>query len=85
MLIKPNLRKNVSDITVMELQVTLKTALKKTEELDFKNKMMIEEFDEENIIKFRKNCKNPKLRNIYFRLIHNDFFTHVRMKKYKMT
>jgi hypothetical protein len=29
--------------------------------------------------------KNPKLRNIYFRLIHNDFFTHVRMKKYKMT
>jgi hypothetical protein len=85
MLITPNLRKNVSDITVKELQVTLKTALKKTEELDFKNKMMIEEFDEENIIKFRKNCKNPKLRNIYFRLIHNDFFTHVRMKKYKMT
>jgi hypothetical protein len=67
------------------LQVTLKTALKKTEELDFKNKMMIEEFDEENIIKFRKNCKNPKLRNIYFRLMHNDFFTHVTMKKYKMT
>jgi hypothetical protein len=85
MLITPNFRKNVSDITVKGLQVTLKTVLKKTEELDFKNKMMIEEFDEENIINFRKNCKNPKLRNIYFRLIHNDFFTHVRMKKYKMT
>jgi hypothetical protein len=81
MLITPNLRKNVSHITVKELQVTLKTALKKTEELDFKNKLMIEEFDEENVIKFRKNCKNPKLRNIYFRLIHNDFFTRVRMKK----
>jgi hypothetical protein len=67
MLITPNLRKNVSDITVKELQVTLKTAFKKTDELDFKNKMMIEEFDKENIIKFSKNCKNPKLRNIYFR------------------
>jgi hypothetical protein len=36
--------------------------------------MIIEEVAKENIIKFRKNCKNPKLRNIYFRLIHNDFF-----------
>ena len=47
--------------------------------------MDIENFEEENITKFRSNCKNAKLRNIYFRLIHNDFFTHVRMKKYKMT
>jgi hypothetical protein len=31
------------------------------------------------MLKFK--CKNPKLRNIYFRIIHNDFFTHVRMKK----
>jgi hypothetical protein len=30
-------------------------------------------------------ARNPKLRNIYFRLIHNDFFTGVRMKKYRMT
>ncbi len=46
--------------------------------------MGIDNFDEENITRFRSNCKNPKLRNIYFRLIHNDFFTHVRMNKYKM-
>jgi hypothetical protein len=44
----------------------------------------IDNFDGENITRFWSNCKNPKLRNIYFRLIHNDFFTHVRMRKYKM-
>jgi hypothetical protein len=45
----------------------------------------IDNFDEENITRFRSNCKNPKLRNIYFRLVHNDFFTPARMKKYRMT
>jgi len=50
-----------------------------------KEKLNIESFNEENIVQFRNRCKNPKLRNIYFRLIHNDFFTHSRMKKYKMT
>jgi hypothetical protein len=63
----------------------LKNALKKIEVLDVRNKLGIDNFDEDNIIRFRSNCKNSKLRNIYFRLIHNDFFTHVRMKKYKMT
>jgi hypothetical protein len=32
----------------------------------------------------RQNCQNSKLRNIYFRLIHNDFFTREKTKKYKM-
>jgi hypothetical protein len=81
MLIAPRTRKNVITITVKELQVTLKNALKKINVLCVKNKLG----DEENITRFRSNCKNPKLRNIYFRLIHNDFFTHVRMKKYGMT
>jgi len=85
MLIAPNMRKNIHSITVKELQVTLKNALKKIEVLDVKNKLGIDNFDEENITRFRNNCKNPKLRNIYFRLIHNDFFTRVRMKKYRMT
>ena len=85
MLIAPNMRKNIHSITVKELQVTLKNALKKIEALDVKNKLGIDNFDEENITRFRNNCKNPKLRNIYFRLIHNDFFTRVRMKKYRMT
>ena len=85
MLIAPRIRKNLVTITVKELQVTLKNALKKIDVLDVKNKLGINNFDEENITRFRSNCKNPKLRNIYFRLIHNDFFTHVRMKKYRMT
>jgi hypothetical protein len=33
---------------------------------------------------FRRTCRNSKLRNIYFRLINNDFFTRERMFKYKM-
>ena len=85
MLIAPDTRKDINSIIVKELQVTLKTALKKIEALDFNKKLGIEKFEEENIMRFRINCKNSKLRNIYFRLIHNDFFTHVRMKKYKMT
>jgi hypothetical protein len=84
-LIAPRTRKNLNTITVKELQVTLKNALKKIDVLDVKSKVGIDNFDEENITRLRSNCKNPKLRNIYLRLIHNDFFTHVRMKKYKMT
>ena len=76
MLIAPDTRKDINSIIVKELQVTLKTALKKIEALDFNKKLGIENFDEENIMRFR---------NIYFRLAHNDFFTHVRMKQYKMT
>jgi ribosomal protein L32 len=58
--------------------------MKKVEVLNFKNKLGID-FDPDNITQFRKNCKNVKLRNIYFRLIHKDFFTYSRMLKYKMT
>ncbi len=80
MLIAHRTRKNLN--IVKEL---LKNALKKIDVFDVKNKLGIDNFDEENITRFRSNCKNPKLRNIYFILIHNDFFTHVRMKKYRMT
>jgi hypothetical protein len=76
---------NISEITVKQLQIVLKTALNKVEKLDFDNKLGIIGFDTENVINFRQKCKNPKLRNIYFRLIHNDFFTHSRMKRYRMT
>ena len=85
MLIATNTWKNFNCITVKELHVTLKNALKKIEVLGLRNKLGIENFDKDKITRFRSNCKNSKLRNIYFRLIHNDFFTHVRMKKYKMT
>ena len=78
-------RKDVNTITVKEMQLTLKRVLHKIEDCDFEAKLGVEHFEEENITNFRLNCKNSKLRNIYFRLIHNDFFTHVRMKKYKMS
>jgi hypothetical protein len=56
-----------------------KECIEKIDVLDVKNKVGIDNFDEENITRFRSNCKNPKLRNIYSRLIQNDFFTHVRI------
>jgi hypothetical protein len=80
MLISPRTRNNLNTITVKELQVTQKNAMKKIDILDVKNKVGIDNIDEDNITRFRSNCKNPKLRNIYLRLIYNDFFTHVRMK-----
>jgi len=71
-------------LTTKQIQETLKTVMKKTDELNVKEKLNLEFFEEENILQFRRSCKNPKLRNIYFRLLHNDFFTQSRMKKYKM-
>jgi hypothetical protein len=84
MQVSPGSRQSLNTITVKDLQIILKTALNKIDVLDVKKKLGVEFFDENNIVKFRNNCKNPKLRNIYFRLIHNDFFTRVRMKKFKM-
>ena len=53
--------------------------------MNFNQKLEINNFHEDNIIKLRRKCQNAKFRNLYFRLIHNDFFTHVRMKKYNMS
>jgi hypothetical protein len=72
-------------VTTKELQHSLKIALGRVESMDFKSKLAIDDFNTSNITTVRRHCKNAKLRNIYFRLIHNDFFTHYRMKKYNMT
>ena len=85
MLISANSRMAIDTITVKQLQVKLKLVLKRVDVTDFKNKLGVNEFDQVEILQFRKNCKNSKLRNIYFRLINRDFFTHSRMFKYKMT
>jgi hypothetical protein len=76
---------SIDVVTTKELQTVLKIALKKVEVLNVNTKLGIEDYDPNNIITFRKYCKNSKLRNIYFRLIHKDFFTYSRMKRYKMT
>jgi hypothetical protein len=83
--IEDNTWKSIECITVKDLQITLKKILKKTETTNFNQKLGIQNFKEDNIIKLRSKCQNAKFRNLYFRLIHNDFFTHVRMKIYKMT
>jgi hypothetical protein len=84
MMIENNIRKNINTITVKELQNTLKSVLNKTETTNFNLKIGVQNFQEDNIMRLRKKCQNAKFRNLYFRLVHNDFYTHVRMKKYKM-
>jgi hypothetical protein len=84
-ILSPPMRMSIDVVTTKELQTLLKIALKKVEVLNVNTKLGIEDYDPNNIITFRKYCKNSKLRNIYFRLIHKDFFTYSRMKKYKMT
>jgi hypothetical protein len=84
MCLKPGNRISIDLVTVKELQSSLKLVLKKSEVANFKTKLDIDEFDPSNISTVRRHYKNAKLRNIYFRLIHNDFFTHSRMMRYKM-
>jgi hypothetical protein len=75
----------ITEIKTNQLQLILKEALNKLESLDIKSKFPNETVEKIDFLKFRRNCKNPKLRNVFFRLIHNDFFTYKRMHKYKMT
>jgi hypothetical protein len=83
-MISDSIRKEYGKITTKELQKFLKIVLNKIEIADFKRKLGIEDWDNQNIVEFRGKCKNVKLRSIHFRLIHNDFFSRVRMKKFKM-
>jgi hypothetical protein len=74
----------IQAVTTKELQWTLKKCLKKIETLEVEHKHGFIDYDMTNIILVRKVCKNIKLRSIFFRLIHNDIFTHKKMAKYKM-
>ena len=71
-------------VTTKELQRTLKVAKKKVSVQDFNIRLGITDYNKGNISKFRYQCKNVKLRHIYFRLISKDFFTMEKMFKYKM-
>jgi hypothetical protein len=62
----------------------LKKALHRITEADYRSKLEVEN-EIIDPVKFRQDCKNPKLRNIYFRMIHNDFYTYSRMFKFNMT
>jgi hypothetical protein len=82
--LEKNTWKSIKTVTTKDLQHLLKKVLNKLETADFCTKHNIDDFDKENTILFRQNCRNPKLRNIYFRLIHGDFYTYKKMKRYKM-
>ncbi len=83
--ITPSDRMAIYTITVKQLQLTLKKVPNRIDSTNFTERLGRDEFEQEDIISFRKSCTNSKLRNIHFRLINRDFFTHSRMKKYKMT
>ena len=74
----------LNKITTKELQRTLKVAKERISVQDFNERLGTIDYKKENIIKFRHQCKNVKLRHIYFRLISKDFFTMEKMFKYKM-
>jgi len=67
-------------ITTKEIQSLLKIILNKTESVNFKEKLGVDVFEMENIMKFRESCKNVRLRNIYFR---KYIMTYFRMKECK--
>ncbi len=75
----------IEEITTKELQWLLKNAMHKIKDANFGARVRIADSEVIDIMKFRSDCKNPQLRNIHFRLIHNDFYTHEKMFKYKMT
>ena len=85
LLIKDETWMPVSEINTRDLQWTLKKVLDKITTFDLNSRIGIGACDKINIIQFRKQCKNAKLRSIHFRLIHNDFFTYEKMFRFKMT
>jgi hypothetical protein len=76
--------KNLAEVSTKELQLLLKQALNRLDHKDHKLTLGLDNFDDDNFLNCRKKCKNPRLRNVYFRLCHNDFFTRDKMKRYKM-
>ena len=74
----------VKEITVKTLQHILKIATNKTKTVDYNRKLDINNFDKDCIIETRLKVSNVKLRNVFYRLINKDFFTKVRMCRFKM-
>jgi hypothetical protein len=75
----------ISEIKTNQLQIMLKEAMSKTECINLEKYLSKDISEKIDCLKFRRNCKNPKLRNMYFRLVHNDFYTYEKMFKYRMT
>ena len=57
---------------------------KKTESLDFAHRLGFD-YDKDQIVLFRRQYKNVKLRHIYYRLITRDFYTKERILRFRMS
>jgi hypothetical protein len=75
----------IRESTTKQLQWLLKHVLGKLKDLEINSKISMIDNEVVNIIQFRQQCKNAQLRNVHFRMIHNDFYTYERMFKFKMT
>jgi hypothetical protein len=80
-LIKAEARTEIDKVTTKELQSALKVAQNKISNQEFNSSLGTTDFNKEYIIKFRNQCKNVKMRHIYFKLISKDFFTMEKMFK----
>ena len=75
---------DLNKITTKEMQAILKINIGKVTSQDHKTKLGINDFDKENILKFRNRCKNIKLRHVFYRLISGDIFSKERMCRFGM-
>jgi hypothetical protein len=71
--IKGEMWKELNKVTTKELKSTLKVALNKVSSQDFNTRLGKIYYNKEFIVTFRNQCKNVKLRHIYFRLVSKDF------------
>ena len=53
--------------------------------LDFEHRLGTDSYDSNQIVQFRSQCKNVKLRHIYYRLVSRDFYTKERMFRFGMS
>ena len=67
--------RELNKTTPKQLLCMLKTALNKISSQDFIVKLGIKDFDKDSKVIFRSQCKNVKLRHIFYRLVNGDFFT----------
>jgi hypothetical protein len=84
LLTKDGTWKKIESLTTREIQIILKNSLGKISKQDFESRLGIQDYENSNIIYFRRSCKNVKLRHIFFRLMNKDFYSKDRMFRFKM-
>ena len=65
------------------MQLTLKKVMDKIDVQNFDQRLGIVGNDSKQILKFRVQCKNVKLRHMYLRLVSRDFYIKERMFRFR--